>query len=282
MQTTTPIANGDPTRTAGANGDPTRTAGANGDPIRAVGVNCESNRSTGLLVSVQNEHELRLALRAGVRWIDVKDPSRGALGRPEIDVAIGIRRAMMTENTMEIHFSIALGELNETSLDELIRYVGSFDDGTVFKVALSNCNHRADWRELVTALAKGIGTSKRLILVHYADASHAAAPSWREVLQTSVEIGSEYLLIDTWGKNGRSLLDFYAFNSLQSMIADANAVRLNVAIAGSIPMVELRNLARVGADWVGVRGAVCEGPNRTGSICETKVRVALAELGTNL
>lgn len=282
MQTTTPIANGDPTRTAGANGDPSRIAGANCDSVRATGVNCESNRSTGLLVSVQNEHELRLALRAGVRWIDVKDPSRGALGRPEIDVAKSIRRAMMAENAKEIHFSIALGELNETPLDELIHFVASFVDGTVFKVALSNCSHRSDWRELVTALAMGIGTSKRLILVHYADASYAAAPSWREVLQTSVEIGSEYLLIDTWGKNGRSLLDFYSVEALQSMIADANAVRLNVAIAGSIPMVELRNLARVGADWVGVRGAVCEGPNRTGSICETKVRVALAELGTNL
>jgi uncharacterized protein (UPF0264 family) len=252
MQTTTPVVNGDPNGTA------------------------------GLLVSVQNERELQVVLRAGVRWIDVKDPSRGALGRPEIDVAIGIRRAMMSENAAEIHFSIALGELNETPLDELFRYVGSFVDGTVFKVALSNCNHQTDWRELVTALAKGIGTSKRLILVHYADASQAAAPSWREVLQTAVEIGSEYLLIDTWGKNGRSLLDFYSVEALQSMIADANAAGLSVAIAGSIPMVELRNLASVGADWVGVRGAVCEGPHRTGSICETKLKRALAELSNPL
>ncbi|MCE3016211.1 MAG: (5-formylfuran-3-yl)methyl phosphate synthase [Pirellula sp.] len=252
MQTTTPMVNGDP------------------------------NRAAGLLVSVQNESELQVALRAGVRWIDVKDPSRGALGRPEIDVAKGIRRAMMAENVTEIHFSIALGELNETPLDELIRYVGSFVDGTVFKVALSNCCHRTDWRELVTALSKGIGTSKRLILVHYADSSQAVAPSWREVLQTAVEIGSEYLLIDTWGKNGRSLLDFYTAEALQSMTTDANSAGLSVAIAGSIPMVELRKLARVGADWVGVRGAVCEGPFRTGSICETKVRSALAELGTNL
>lgn len=241
-------------------------------------VNADPNRTAGLLVSVQNESELQVALRAGVRWIDVKDPSRGALGRPEIDVATGIRRKMTAENAAEIHFSIALGELNETPLDELIRYAGSFLDGTVFKVALSDCCRRTDWRELVTALAKGIETSKRLILVHYADASQAAAPSWREVLLTAVELGSEYLLIDTWGKNGNSLLDFYPIEALQSMIADANSAGLSVAIAGSIPMVELRNLANIGADWVGVRGAVCEGPHRTGSICETKVRSALAEL----
>lgn len=241
-------------------------------------VNADPNRTAGLLVSVQNESELQVALRAGVRWIDVKDPSRGALGRPEIDVATGIRRKMTAENAAEIRFSIALGELNETPLDELIRYAGSFLDGTVFKVALSDCCRRTDWRELVTALAKGIETSKRLILVHYADASQAAAPSWREVLLTAVELGSEYLLIDTWGKNGNSLLDFYPIEALQSMIADANSAGLSVAIAGSIPMVELRNLANIGADWVGVRGAVCEGPHRTGSICETKVRSALAEL----
>ena len=241
-------------------------------------VNADPNRTAGLLVSVQNESELQVALRAGVRWIDVKDPSRGALGRPEIDVATGLRRKMTAENATEIHFSIALGELNETPLDELIRYVGSFVDGTVFKVALSNCCQRTDWRELAAALAKGIGTSNRLILVHYADSPQASAPSWREVLLAAVEIGSEYLLIDTWGKNGRSLLDFYTAEALQSMIAEANTVGLSVAIAGSIPMEELRNLARVGADWVGVRGAVCDGPLRTGSICETKVRRALAEL----
>jgi uncharacterized protein (UPF0264 family) len=252
MQTTTPVVNGDP------------------------------NRRAGLLVSVQNERELLAALRAGVRWIDVKDPSRGALGRPEIDVATGIRRSMTIENSEELHFSIALGELNETPLAELIRYASLFVDGTVFKIALSNCCDRTDWHGLATTLAKGIGAPKRLILVHYADADHAAAPSWREVLKSATEIGSEYLLIDTWGKNGSCLLDFYSVETLQSMIAEANVLGLRVAIAGSLPLEDLRKLANVGADWIGVRGAVCEGPLRTGPICETKVRTALAELAKPL
>jgi len=76
MQTTTPTANDNPERTS------------------------------GLLVSVQNSSELLVALAAGVRWIDVKDPSRGALGRPEIDVAKGIRRLMTIENATDLHFSI--------------------------------------------------------------------------------------------------------------------------------------------------------------------------------
>jgi uncharacterized protein (UPF0264 family) len=248
MQTTTPMVNGDPNRTA------------------------------GLLVSVQNEGEFRIALRAGVRWIDVKDPSRGALGCPEIDVATGIQRTMILENTADIHFSVALGELSETPLNDLIHYTGSFADSAVFKIALSNCCNRTDWRGLATTLAKGIGNPNRLILVHYADANESAAPSWREILLTAREIGSEYLLIDTWGKNGRSLLDFYSVEALQSMIAEANAFGFRVAIAGSLPLEALRSLASLGADWIGVRGAVCDGPHRTGSICETKVSIALAKL----
>jgi uncharacterized protein (UPF0264 family) len=241
-------------------------------------VNGDPNRTAGLLVSVQNERELLMALRAGVRWIDVKDPSRGALGRPAIDVATGIRRTMTIENTEELHFSIALGELNETPLDELIRYAGWFVDGTVFKIALSGCRDRTDWPGLATTLAKGIGAPKRLILVHYADANRAAAPSWCEVLTSATELGSEYLLIDTWGKDGSCLLDFYSFERLQSIIAEANALGFRVAIAGSLPLEGLRKLANVGADWIGVRGAVCEGPLRTGPICETKVRTAFTEL----
>jgi hypothetical protein len=68
------------------------------------------------------------------------------------------------------------------------------------------------------------------------------------------------------------------YQALQSMIAEANALGFRVAIAGSLPLEALRSLASLGADWIGVRGAVCDGPHRTGSICETKVSIALAKL----
>jgi uncharacterized protein (UPF0264 family) len=252
MQTTTPTANDNPERTS------------------------------GLLVSVQNSSELLVALAAGVRWIDVKDPSRGALGRPEIDVAKGIRRLMTIENATDLHFSIALGELNETPSDELIQYASSFDEQAVFKIALANCLHRTDWRAHALSLAKGIGAPHRLILVHYADATQSVSPDWSEVLRVATELGSQYLLIDTWGKNGSRLSDFYAKDTLQSMIAEAKGLGIKVAIAGSLSLEDLRELSMVGAEWIGVRGAVCKGPLRRDSICATKVRKAISELAWGL
>lgn len=240
--------------------------------------NDNRERTAGLLVSVQNNSELLVALKAGVRWIDVKDPSRGALGRPEIDVAKGIRRVMTDSNATDLHFSIALGELNETASDELVQYASSFDERTVFKIALANCLDQPDWQTIATTLAKGIGAPHRLILVHYADATQSVSPSWTEVLRVATELGSKYLLIDTWEKKGSRLSDFYAKDTLQFMIADANGVGIKVAIAGSLSLEDLRELSMVGAEWIGVRRAVCKGPLRSDSICETKVRNAISKL----
>ena len=39
-----------------------------------------------LLVSVRNAVEAEIAVRSGVQIVDVKEPSRGSLGRPDDDV----------------------------------------------------------------------------------------------------------------------------------------------------------------------------------------------------
>src|SRR5262249_30368389 len=123
-----------------------------------------------LLVSVRSAEEARAALEGGAALIDVKEPSRGSLGRAdarvirEVTAAVGRRRPV----------SAALGEWVEK--------IGSVPDAdlTFVKWGLAGCRRNPNWRRNLAWLLEQ-QARPQTVLVAYADWQRAQAPSVEEV-----------------------------------------------------------------------------------------------------
>lgn len=231
-------------------------------------------RLQGLLVSASCREEWELAIRAEVDWIDLKNPLRGPLGRPDFEVSSQFVEQMKTRSNRP--WSIAGGELSAWSHEvdgEFCRLLGG--QGYI-KWALAGCRKDANWQEKLKTCLEPLPSTQQAILVHYADYRECNAPDWDSVLEVAREHQMRYVLIDTALKDGRGLLDHLSPPALQHCVKQARVSGIGIAIAGSLRSDQLSVGADVGAEWVGVRGAVCSGPDRTAPFCFEKLERAVA------
>jgi uncharacterized protein (UPF0264 family) len=222
-----------------------------------------------LLVSVRSAEEARAALEGGAGVIDVKEPSRGSLGRAdarvirEITAAVGGRRPV----------SAALGEW----ADE----VGSIPDAdlTFVKWGLAGCRRIPDWRrDLARLLEKQ--TRPQPVLVAYADWQSAQAPSVEEVFALAREHPGSVMLLDThckdaskvMGNKRPTVLDWLPAAWVFDLCARCRESEVRIALAGSLGAAQIRELHASRPNWFAVRGAVCEEGNRQGAVQAEKVR----------
>jgi len=215
---------------------------------------------TKLLVSVRNAAEARAALCGGADIIDVKEPARGAMGRPDAEALSAVLDAVGKQRPI----SVALGELAEEALpltDPRIRWQ---------KLALAGLAG-TDWRKRVREVA-GSCPDSGLILVAYADASRAGAPDWAEVLDEVCRQPCAGLLIDTWGKDGRGLFEWLDETSLREAIAACRNAGRIIALAGGLTWKGVARAAVLAPDIVAVRGAACVAGSRTAAVGVQAVR----------
>lgn len=230
------------------------------------------------LLSIRSLSELQIALEFDVPWIDLKEPSRGSLGRPDKEVASSIYGEFLRrfpDVAERPCFSIALGELSESTDEELREYCSGFGRDVYWKIALAGCDANSGWQDRVGNLFHSVSAPAHWILVHYADAEKANAPTWDDVLQVSKTLDCQYILVDTWEKRGSSLLDIVSLDTLKHMAAHAHAMGLLVAMAGSLKHSQLPTLSGIGVSFLGFRSDLCEGQCRTSGIGEGLVRQLL-------
>lgn len=213
-----------------------------------------------LLVSVRSADEALAALRGGADLIDVKEPSRGSLGQADDETIEHIAQALDGRAVM----SAAMGELKDASTSEPIGYPLEY-----LKWGLAGC-HRFPWRERLLELRDS--NDATVVPTAYADAERAEAPAIAEVVDFVRKNGFPVLLIDTWGKDGQNLFSWIDELALRSLVVELHSGGVVVALAGSLSFQDIPMLQRVAPHWVAVRGAVCSGGQRTGTIDEQLVR----------
>src|SRR5260370_30113340 len=123
-----------------------------------------------LLVSVRSLDEAESALVGGAGLIDMKELSRGSLGRLNPEIMHEIIDFVAGRASL----SAAMGELLEN--DERPRVRGL----SYAKWGLAGCGRAKDWRSRLKALAQemqGGMPGWELVIVAYADWQKAAAPS---------------------------------------------------------------------------------------------------------
>ncbi|HET7601181.1 MAG TPA: (5-formylfuran-3-yl)methyl phosphate synthase [Gemmatimonadales bacterium] len=225
-----------------------------------------------LLVSVARAAEVEAAVEGGADVIDAKDPSRGALG----PVARRALAEIAARVPARMPFSVALGEV--ASPAEAARTIGKCPVAvrpaeTYVKLASPDPARGADVRARFAAAARAARAHPArplVVAVIYVDAA-APADSPGSLTEAIAAAGASGLLLDTMKKDGRSLLDWAAPARLREWRDHARAAGLVFAVAGSLRLEHLPEIAALGPDLVGVRGAACEG-GRGGTVSARRVR----------
>ncbi len=224
-----------------------------------------------LLVSVRNAAEARIALDGGANLIDIKEPSRGALGRPDSEEIARV----VAEVGGKVSVSAALGELFDTESESPLvlsphdkkHFAGLQFAKYGLSGALNISNWQDHWRAAICQLPAGVLP----VAVAYADWKTCAAPSPDDVLEIASKVGCAAILVDTFNKSRGGLLEHLSLNELAAIIDRAKRFELLTVVGGSLGQNSIREVARILPDVIAVRTAICL-EKRTGQIDFQKVR----------
>jgi len=220
-----------------------------------------SNRP-GLLVSVRSVEEAEAALAGGADLIDVKEPSRGSLGRADDETIAAVVRVIGGRRPV----SAALGELRDNPAP-------CFVAGLAYvKWGLAGLAYAPASDFAAFAAQPANNPRCRCVLVAYADWPRASAPRPEEVCELALRLGAAGLLVDTYQKDGRTLLDWLTVEEIERLCRGCRRNGLKIALAGSLGREEIARLRTFKPDWFAVRGSACKDGSRGGSIEAENVR----------
>ena len=227
-----------------------------------------------LLVSVRSGEEVAAALAGGAGIIDAKEPARGSLGAVEPEVLAAI--AAGTPGSVPL--SVALGDCTDReAVRAAVRAARIPPRQSVVYLKLGFAGADAEGRivELLEA-AVDEGWQARVVAVGYADHDAAGTIAPAAVLRAATRAGAAGLLVDTWRKDGRGLLDHLSLERLAALADGARQAGLLFAAAGSLDAESLPRVSAV-AEVVGVRGAACRG-GRDGRVDAERVAMLRGRL----
>jgi len=168
------------------------------------------------------------------------------------------------------NFSVALGELCSTKIEDVEPLIQNFP---VAKIGLSQCQD-LNWQPMLDKLfLHSKSADCELVPVIYADWQRSEAPSAKAVVDYAIERQSSYVLIDTYAKDSKRLLDLLLESELQEIIDLLARHRIKCVVAGQLSW-EMTNYIASNFDVfaVAVRGAVCR-ESRNNSICPDQLRL---------
>jgi dihydroneopterin aldolase len=215
---------------------------------------------TGFLASVTDEREALLALvDGGADIIDCKDPAGGALGALP---AATVQRIVAKVSSRR-PVSATIGDL-PTDVGVLAPAVRRTAAAGVDYVKLGL--FRADALETVLWELAPLARRHRLVAVLFAD----LAPRL-EILPVLADAGFAGVMLDTARKGGATLLDHAELPLLADFVQRARGLNLLCGLAGSLRASQVRDLAPLGPDYLGFRGALCA-QGRSSALCPEALR----------
>jgi len=123
-----------------------------------------------------------------------------------------------------------------------------------------------------------------VVAAAYADARRVTpaplAPELLPRVTRAASVGA--CLLDTAVKDGRGLLEWLPPDALASLVADAHALGLQVALAGALRAEDLPVVRDTGSDIAGVRSAACGDGRRSAPLEAARVRALVAACASTL
>ncbi len=213
--------------------------------------------TTRLLVSVRNPSEARDALAAGADLIDLKEPRRGSLA----PVSPRTVQSVVDVVARRVPLSAAQGELLADVPPDpgaLAASLWHLSCGvSLAKFGLAGCAQCDDWPARLAQALGALPPTTRGVGVIYADCETAVAPQPLEVIEQAQALGCRAVLVDTWQKGERGLLDWWSLPQCEGYVDRIRRTGMLAVLGGSLTSATIRQLLPLEPDYVAVRGAVC-------------------------
>lgn len=228
--------------------------------------------ATGMLASVTTCAEAMLALEGGADIIDLKNPSRGALGALD-DKTI---RAVVAAVGGRVPVSATVGDLVEMESGLISRAVEHMAGNGVDYVKIGFFPNPAS-AACLDALSAHAARGTRLVAVLFGDLGHEGF-----LASDFAAAGFTGIMLDTANKGGGSIRGKINDSRLAEFVAEAQASGLLAGLAGSLVVADIAPLLQLRPDYLGFRGALCDGGIRTGGLdanAFARVRSAICSSG---
>ncbi len=206
---------------------------------------------TMMLASVRSLDEALIALDGGADLIDLKEPSRGALGALDHAAvricvqAIGGRRPV----------SATIGDLPSMDPQSMTAAVERMAATGVDFIKIGFFSHPQAF-DCANALSK-LASRARLVAVLFADETYDLA-----LVDKLAGNGFSGAMLDTAHKTGKTLRDWRTENELEEFVTRGRNRQLLTGLAGSLRREDIPQFLAIGPDYLGFRGALCRNGNR--------------------
>lgn len=228
---------------------------------------------TGLLLSVRSVDEVAAALAGGADLIDIKEPAKGPLAPAEAEVVAGIIDAVKGK----VPVSAALGEWTPNAITEAhwhlelkLNYV---------KWGLAGYQPHPGWGEDLLDTRRELPVGMEMVAVAYADWERAKSVPPAEIAKFAKRFRFKAFLLDTWGKDGKTLLDFMTAAEVAELVDSLKRLYITVAIGGSLRPEHVKKLRAAAPDFYAVRTSACAAGKRDGVIDTARVKMWKEAIG---
>jgi len=210
-----------------------------------------------LLITVWFPDEVEDAVAGGADVVDVKDPSVGSLGLPNLGVV-----AEVVERVRGVReVSVAIGDVRcPGRYLEYVAYAVARLGVSYVKVGLEVPSVDLG-TEVVTQVVEGLrycSEKPKLVIVGYADYVRVNSLPPMKVLEVAYKVSADGIMVDTRIKDGTTTFDYLTSEYLKCLVAKAKDYGLFTAVAGSLKKEHIHRCVELGFDVIGFRSAACE------------------------
>ena len=222
---------------------------------------------TKLLASISNLEEARIALRASVGILDMKDPAQGALGALDehtigeiVELVSGTCPSSATIGDLPADPEVVLKKTQ--AIAKLgVNYV---------KVGIFG----GDWLLKCLPGLKTITSDISLVGVLFAEYfNDLSGPC--HLLRSASFSG---VMVDTANKKNGSVRTVKSDSELSDFVKTAQSSGLLCGIAGSLKYRDIKPLLTMAPDYLGFRTALCENHQRQGKLSAAMIQKITAQL----
>ena len=227
-----------------------------------------------LLVSVIDKIEALDSIRGGAHIIDVKNPKEGSLGANFPHIIRQIKEVI----PKNLELSATIGDMPNLPGTASLAALGAAVSGVEYvKVGLYGTKTAQEATKLLTEVVRAVkdyDKNIKTIASGYADFKIVGCVSPLELPSVAFQAKADGVLIDVKTKNGKdNLFNFLNDNELLHFVIQAHKFNLLAALAGSLESKDIPRINNLGADIIGVRGAVCTKKDRIAGKLE-RIKVA--------
>lgn len=205
-----------------------------------------------LLVSVRSVDEALLAADGGADFIDLKEPSAGALGGLPVATIHAIVAALRTQGR-GLPVSATIGDLWMDDVAAVLARVAEVGACGVDYVKVG-IPREPGAAEVLAALAR---VPQAVVPVFIADRGLDA-----ELIDRACALRFPGLMADTADKLAGSLFDAVRLPDLHRFVGQVRSAGALVGLAGALRLHDLATLKGLAPDFAGFRTAVCAGDRR--------------------